>query len=232
MKKYSLICVILLLTGFSFSALAESVPLDAAHFPDARFRAYLAQTYDADGNGALSDEERDAVRVLWVQGKGISSLEGIGWFPMLESLACWDNELTALDLRGNPALRDAACGNNRLTKLNVSGCLLLEDLACFDNCLTFLDVSGNPALRYLTCQGNPLTGIALNSQSKLSMLQADSISGDINTDYTVDGRDLLRLARYLAGHAVSVDPAAADVNGDGNVDGRDVLRLAKRLAGN
>ena len=58
-----------------------------------------------------------------------------------------------------------------------------------------------------------------------------SIIGDVNGDGTVDGRDLLRLARYLAGAGVEIDRSAADVNGDGAVDGRDVLRLAKKLAG-
>ena len=55
--------------------------------------------------------------------------------------------------------------------------------------------------------------------------------GDVNGDGTVDGRDLLRLARFIAGNNVTIDAAAADMNGDGNVDGRDVLRLAKKLAG-
>ena len=47
----------------------------------------------------------------------------------------------------------------------------------------------------------------------------------------VDGRDLLRLARFLAGHDVQIDRRAADVNGDGQIDGRDLLRLARFLAG-
>lgn len=57
------------------------------------------------------------------------------------------------------------------------------------------------------------------------------LPGDINADGVVDGRDVLRLARHLAGHAVQIDPAAADLNGDSSIDGRDLLRLAKRLAG-
>ena len=55
--------------------------------------------------------------------------------------------------------------------------------------------------------------------------------GDVNSDGTVDGRDLVRLARFIAGNNVTIDPAAADMNGDGTVDGRDLLRLAKQLAG-
>ncbi len=55
--------------------------------------------------------------------------------------------------------------------------------------------------------------------------------GDVNGDGTLDGRDLLRLARLIAGNNVTIDAAAADMNGDGQVDGRDILRLAKQLAG-
>ena len=54
--------------------------------------------------------------------------------------------------------------------------------------------------------------------------------GDSNGDGVVDGRDLLRLARYIAGSGVDINVSAADLNGDGIVDGRDVLRLAKKLA--
>jgi hypothetical protein len=55
--------------------------------------------------------------------------------------------------------------------------------------------------------------------------------GDLNGNGTIDGRDLLRLARYLAGGNVEINEAAADLNGDGKVDGRDLLRLARYLAG-
>ena len=232
MKKRGLLVFLCLTLVWVGSALGEGVPLDENCFPDALFRGYLAQTFDVDGDSALDEEELQSVRVLFVQEKGIRSLQGIEWFPLLESLACWGNELTALDLRGNPALRDVACGNNRLKSLNVNGCTLLEDLACQNNDLTFLDVSGNPALRYLDCWGNPLTGLNLSGNQKLDILRVNSIPGDVNGDFTVDGRDLLRLVRYLAGHKVVMDASAADLTGDGSIDGRDVLRLARRLAGN
>ena len=54
--------------------------------------------------------------------------------------------------------------------------------------------------------------------------------GDCNGDGIVDGRDLLRLAKFMAGQDVKIDEKAADLTGDGEVDGRDVLRLAKQLA--
>ncbi len=56
-------------------------------------------------------------------------------------------------------------------------------------------------------------------------------AGDINADHTVDGRDLLRLAKYHASWDVKVNEYTVDVNGDGFKDGRDLLRLAKYFAG-
>lgn len=58
-----------------------------------------------------------------------------------------------------------------------------------------------------------------------------SVPGDANQDGIVDGRDALRLCRYLAGMSVDIGLTSADVNADGHVDGRDLLRLARYLAG-
>ena len=57
------------------------------------------------------------------------------------------------------------------------------------------------------------------------------VAGDANGDNVLDGRDLLRLAKYLGGYSVEMDMTSADVTGDGLVDGRDLLRLAKFLGG-
>jgi hypothetical protein len=57
------------------------------------------------------------------------------------------------------------------------------------------------------------------------------VPGDVTGDGVVDGRDLLRLAKYLGGYDVSINSANATVNGDNAVDGRDLLRLAKYLGG-
>ena len=60
---------------------------------------------------------------------------------------------------------------------------------------------------------------------------ANVVSGDASGDGVVDGRDLIRLAKYLGGYDVDIDPAGASVNGDDVVDGRDLIRLAKYLGG-
>ena len=57
--------------------------------------------------------------------------------------------------------------------------------------------------------------------------------GDVNTDYTVDLKDLLLLRKLLAGEAdlTMVDVDQADFDGNGKVNMKDVLMLRKYLAG-
>ena len=57
------------------------------------------------------------------------------------------------------------------------------------------------------------------------------LPGDVNADGTVDGRDALRLARYLATKDVEASACAADVNGDGEIDSNDLTLLIQYLAG-
>ena len=53
--------------------------------------------------------------------------------------------------------------------------------------------------------------------------------GDVNDDGVVDGRDEVRLMKYLVGQGVSINKANADLNGDGVIDGRDEIRLLYKL---
>ena len=58
----------------------------------------------------------------------------------------------------------------------------------------------------------------------------------MNGDNVIDGRDLIRLRKYLAnlneetGESTVEITAGADCTGDGIVDGRDLIRLRKYLA--
>lgn len=55
--------------------------------------------------------------------------------------------------------------------------------------------------------------------------------GDVTGDGVINGMDLLRLGKYLAGWDVEIDKDGADVTGDGKVNGMDLLRLGKYFAG-
>ncbi len=57
-----LVAALFLLTS---AALAEDIPVDAAHFPDENFRTYVAENFDQDGNGVLSENERDNAKTIY-----------------------------------------------------------------------------------------------------------------------------------------------------------------------
>ena len=64
----------------------------------------------------------------------------------------------------------------------------------------------------------------------------DFIYGDVNGDGKINGRDVVKLAKYLAAYDESTGTSSvtvssgADVNGDGRIDGRDLVKLRKYLA--
>ena len=99
--------------GYFFLYLRGPVQIDETHFPDEAFRTYVAENLDSSANGYLESKE-SGIKALDVSGLGIRDLRGIGYFSELESLDCSANELTSLDLSGNPALQDLNAEGNRL----------------------------------------------------------------------------------------------------------------------
>ncbi len=164
-------------------ALADVV-IDASNFPDKEFRAYVRQ-YDIDGDGTLSDAEIEAVTGMVVRGRSVSDLKGIEFFSSLTMLNCNQNELTSLDLRGNPALEFLSCGSNHLTELILSGNPSLMELDCKGNELAALDISGNPYLSILDCSKNRLTALDVSGNPYLYILtcfenQLETLNVDMN----------------------------------------------------
>ena len=131
------------------------LPLTADYFPDARFRTAIEQ-YDTDADGMLSYDERNAVTNLSLANKSIQSLQGIEYFKELQTLACNDNNLSALNVSKNTKLRRLDCYNNYITNLDVSGHQSLFRLFCYNNRLTSLNIDNCPALTQLYCYRNRL----------------------------------------------------------------------------
>lgn len=105
------------------------------NFPDGKFRQLVAEKYDADGDGALSEKEAQAVVSASFAAAGIADLKGIGFFSNLSELNCSGNQLQKLDLSANKAL---------------------TALDCSDNAIAMLDLSGNKALQELSAAGQTL----------------------------------------------------------------------------
>lgn len=66
--------------------------------------------------------------------------------PSLDTLFCYGNGLTSLDLWGVPSLTRLYCAANRLTTLDLSAVPDLTVLECVGNPLTVLDLSAVPGL--------------------------------------------------------------------------------------
>lgn len=149
------------------------VPIDPAHFPDAKFLEYVKQ-FDTDGNGSLSQAELEKVTVIYVLGMGIKDLTGIEFFPELKDLDCSENQLTQLDVSKNPNLKRLVCYKNKLTSLDVSGNTSLTELQCYTNQLTSLNLGENANLNKLNCVVNRLTSLDLSGNANLTILSCSS----------------------------------------------------------
>ncbi|MGX8692263.1 MAG: extracellular solute-binding protein [Clostridia bacterium] len=177
--------------GGTITWIAYNIPVDEEHFPDEIFRGYVAEVFDADGDGCLNDEEIAAVRYIGVNEKGISSLAGMEHFINLGELYCMHNSLTELDLTNNPALVDlycaynnlseldlshnpklrmAVCYNNNLTELDLSNHAELSDVSCANNRLTVLNLSNCPSLLGVECSNNAISELDLLNKPRLDML--------------------------------------------------------------
>lgn len=138
-KKGIFLVLTLGMTGGMFltgTAQALDVPVDSSTFPDPAFLSYV-QKRDTDGDGLLSQSERDAVTQMDLRKLGIQDLSGLEWFSALESLNCSENDLVSLELADFPALTSLTCNeNSRLSELTLSGVPALEQLSCFHSNLS------------------------------------------------------------------------------------------------
>ena len=80
--------------------------------PDANFKAYLLEKFDANKDGKISLSEAQKVTEINCSGRNIQDLTGIEKFVNLERLNCCNNQLDELELRYNKKLEWLVCNNN------------------------------------------------------------------------------------------------------------------------
>ena len=147
----------------------NAIPITADYFPDENFLEYV-KTFDKDGDGSLSQAERDIVTEISVVEKGIKDLTGVELFPKLETLDCKSNQLISLDVSQNSELKLLSCSSNQLTNLDLSKNSKLATLECHLNDLTSLNLTGSPQLNYLNCDYNKLANLDLSKNAVLVYL--------------------------------------------------------------
>ena len=171
-----LLCLVMVAGLLPTAAFAAGyVEINETNFPDAKFRSFVKEKLDKNNDGILDAGEIAAVKMIEANNMGIKSLEGVGFFTALETLKCWDNELTGLDLSKNTALKDLQCSNSKLQSLDLSQNPNLTQLYCGRNPLTTLDLSKNAKLKVLDCSGfanrrTKLTELDLSQNTALESL--------------------------------------------------------------
>ncbi len=135
------------------------LPIDAVHFPDVGFRAYLAYLNSYNGgsnsNFVFRKDDKDIERIKNLDFPGyfynMSDVTGIENFTELTSLSCNENQIKKLDLSKNTKLKYLDCSGNQLEELNITNCTELKTLYCYRNSLDKLDTSTNKKLKTLNC---------------------------------------------------------------------------------
>ena len=137
---------------------------ERTEIPDLAFeRALIEAGIDDEEDGSVLTDAISDVIDLVLEDKGITNLQGIEDFNMLEGLWLADNDLQSVDLSENLNLLFVFIRNNGLESLNVSGLTLLEKIEVNDNALESLDISDNTALQQLTLNNNLLQSIDISN---------------------------------------------------------------------
>lgn len=154
---------------------------------------YEGYEFDLDGDGFLSKEECEMVRVLSVSGrKDIKSVTGIEAFPKLRELYCSGTGIDKLDLENNPRLQIVSCSNTDITELDVSGCPMLKKLMAGNCQLAGLNLENNSELEFLTCQEQKRNAFTYQEGEKYLVNLADldkNIQLSNVSDVKIDGAE-------------------------------------------
>lgn len=175
----------------------EDLEINWDNFPDEKFREYINDNIDKDGSGSLSKAEREAVTEIKVgrtdyNDTQYDNLVGLKYFPNLQTLICFDNDMdelnlsenteltyldcsqnnlrNTLDLSKNKKLKTLICRNNKIETLNLENNAALEKLEFTNNRVKNIDLSKNTNLIELVCENNNLESLDLINNTKLKIL--------------------------------------------------------------
>lgn len=97
---------------------------------------------------------------------------------LLQNIYVPENNLTALDISGNPELKSLVVSYNQLAMIDVSGNVKMQSLQLQNNAITSIDVRDNKELWSFRINENQLTEIDLSNNTKIHEL---GISGNLLT---------------------------------------------------
>ena len=147
-------------------------------FPDEAFREYVYEVVLGKGDVYVDAthashvlEQTDIDKIeeheeLFVDRKGINSLEGVQYFVALEILRAYSNNLNSIDVSKNVNLTLLHVSDNKLTNVDVSNNLQLLRLDVQYNEISSLDVSMLESLTELNIYNNPISQIVVHDNAK------------------------------------------------------------------
>ncbi|MDF2518960.1 MAG: hypothetical protein K0R59_4256 [Sphingobacterium sp.] len=141
--------------------------------PDINFtRSLIAQGIDTNNDGKIQLSEAKAVKVLYVNGAGITSLEGIKNFSNVEDLGFYENNIKEVDLSGMTSLKFIYGFDSHLEYMNIKGCINVLNVSCNKNNLRHLDLSDQKKLKELSIGFNQLTRLDISGLTELKKVHA------------------------------------------------------------
>ena len=160
------------------------------YIPDDNFeQALINQGYDDFLDDSVTSSKIRWITILVIDGLEIQDLTGIEDFTALNTLQCFDNQLTSLGISANTVLTRLWCNSNQLTSLDVSANTALTELMCYNNHITSLDISANTVLTRLWCNVNQLTSLDVSANTALESLMCDDnqlTSLDVSANNTLN----------------------------------------------
>lgn len=165
--------------------------IEVFRIKDDVFERYCRKYLDSNGDGLFTTDEAEAIKGLFIDDMGISSINEISYFTNLEILSANGNLLNGqLDLSSNDKLTTLLVNGNQvssiilspkaeLERLDIGGCPIrtyeiastlreqtgLRTLDCSRCGLEALDLSSLHGLTSLDCSGNKLSVIDLRHNS-------------------------------------------------------------------
>ena len=163
-----------------------------AVIPDKVLKTYIMTNFDKDRDGEISKEEAEAVTAMDLQNAEIASIEGLEYFPNLESVDFYGSRLMSADFSQCYALKSINLGGSvglstlvlpeTLEVLNLYGCTKIKrlDLSVCPELKEFgagntgfvvaPDLSENPKLESFSCSPAKFASVDLSNNPELKSI--------------------------------------------------------------
>ena len=168
-----------------------------AVIPDKVLKTYIMTNFDTNKDGEISKEEAEAVKTIELKDSEIASIDGLEYFPNLESVNFYGSRLLSADFSICPALKSLDVGNSvglstlvlpatlehlnitscsKLKKLDLSVCPELNELSAgYTGFVVAPKLSGNPKLEEVSFPSAKFATVDVSNNPELKKIY---IGGD------------------------------------------------------